>query len=266
MKNVFTLLLICILTLFIGCTNESDFIEETVEEQKENPDTDSGMKKLPRNLFVRGDQDGNRRDSNKNGFATIWLRDGDAMMSFPKKNTFELKWNRSLNIVGGKGWKIAKKGDSKYNIKKKINYKLEGKDGQIDFAGVYGWTANPPIEYYVVEKGNHFIKEDGYIRSKRYWANGSYYIFYKKRMPISPSAVCENCYFWQYVSVRQNQPKFNMKSSKTVNMSKHVSIWKKNGFVEEQSFRTFGTPAAYQVFGVETRGLHVSGRLKAKIN
>lgn len=265
MKNVFLSLGICAFILS-SCTTDSDFA----------PDENSELKAIKAsagsNLVVNGDSDGNRGDKYVNGgskFATAWLVDGGSTMSFPSENEYLMTWGSTKNYVGGKGWKINDNGDSNYNINKTIKYKLRGKTGRVDFAGVYGWTASPPVEYYVVEKGSHFIGDGDYEYTNTYWANGSYYDFYKKRTGNWPAAVCpDNCFFWQYVSVRRNQPTWWMANENNIDMSKHVEQWRWNGYTNWGTNNRLGTPAAYQVFGAETRpnnGQSVSGSLRANV-
>ncbi len=267
MKKVKLVALGIFLVTFSSCSKEETAESVTPEENSELVVTKAQASDP--DLYVPGTANGNRKDqNNSNGrWSTIWLVEGQANMSFPTYQKFKMEWENTKNMVGGKGWFINNNGNSNYNIGKEIKYRLQGKSGTVDFAGVYGWTTNPPVEYYVVEKGNHFIGDGDYEETKTYWANGSQYKFYKKRMPKLPSAVCTDCYFWQYVSVRQNQPNWNMSGDKTINMSKHVNIWKNNGFTNWGANNRLGTPAAYQVFGTEVRsyGNPTSGNLTAII-
>ena len=83
-------------------------------------------------------------------FWTLYYEGGSASISFPNANTyagnFAISYSGCNDVVGGKGWNP---GSARI-----INYNIGALSGSYNFVGVYGWTTNPLIEYYVAEKGS----------------------------------------------------------------------------------------------------------------
>src|SRR5215471_3823417 len=83
-------------------------------------------------------------------FWTLYYSGGSASITFPSAGTypgnFQINWNGCSDVVGGKGWSSGST--------RTVNYNCGSLSGTWKFFGVYGWTQNPIIEYYVAERGN----------------------------------------------------------------------------------------------------------------
>lgn len=240
MKHILYTLLIATFIL-TSCTND-ETIEETIEETQELIQDENLSQKvsIPQN---RTDGWNNKR------FWTVYKDGGSADITFPSANkypgNFNLSYKNTRNIVGGKGWKNGKN--------RRIGYNIGTLSGNYEFVGVYGWTNNPAVEYYVIEKGNGGIPNNGYTFVRNYKANNNTYGFYKKYIQNRPCALqAGDCNFWQYKSVRRNQTSIG--KNQGINMGRHSSVWKNS-----RNSNGFGKYVQYQVFGIEA----YSGNYKA---
>ncbi len=217
--------------LFINCEKDADILVEETQEQQLQVLSAEAKIYLPEN----------REDGYDEGYYwTVYKKGGAAQIDFPISNkyggNFQLDYQNTKNVVGGKGWKGGKD--------RKIGYNVGYTYGNFEFVGVYGWTKNTDVEYYVIEKGQGGTNGSGYTYVKTYWSDGKKYNFYKRYVKNAPCALSSNnCNFWQYKSVRQGQPKYISGKTEKISMSKHASEWRKEGF---------GSYTQYQVFGMET--------------
>jgi endo-1,4-beta-xylanase len=87
--------------------------------------------------------------------------------------------------------------------------------------GVYGWTTNPLVEYYVMET-NHGISTGG-TNMGTFTSDGATYTIWKHQQVNQPS-IQGTSTFWQYISIR-NSPR----TSGTVTLQNHFSAWAGKG-------------------------------------
>jgi hypothetical protein len=103
--------------------------------------------------------------------------------------------------------------------------------GNFSYIGIYGWSRNPLVEYYIVENsyGNAWNDHAGYIarlnqdtiqgtEMTSYTLDGSVYKVYKKTR-TGPS-IAGNQTFTQYFSIRQNA-----RTSGTISITEHFKEW-----------------------------------------
>ncbi|MCL1931106.1 MAG: chitobiase/beta-hexosaminidase C-terminal domain-containing protein [Treponema sp.] len=108
--------------------------------------------------------------------------------------------------------------------------------GNFSYIGIYGWSKNPTVEYYIVENsyGNAWNDHAGYIARLNqdtiqgddmgsYNLDGSDYKVYKKAR-TGPSIEGNNTSFTQFFSVRQNA-----RTSGTISVTKHFKQWEEKG-------------------------------------
>ena len=123
------------------------------------------------------------------------------------------------------------------NIYCGFNFNISGRyRGNFSYIGIYGWTRNPTVEYYIVENsfGNAWNDHAGYISNLNkdtiqgtdmgsYTLDGSVYNVYRKAR-TGPSIEGNNTSFTQFFSVRQTA-----RTSGTVSISEHFREWEKLG-------------------------------------
>ena len=108
--------------------------------------------------------------------------------------------------------------------------------GNFSYIGIYGWSRNPTVEYYIVENsyGNAWNDHAGYIarlnqdtiqgdEMEEYTLDGSVYKVYKKAR-TGPSIEGNNTSFTQFFSVRQTA-----RTSGTISITEHFKEWEKRG-------------------------------------
>lgn len=229
MKKMFSIFILAALT-FVGCTKDND---EVVADLTDNSEEIQKVR-IPQN----------RTDGYNGGlFWTVYKDQGTADMTFPSAGrypgNFNLSYNNTRNIVGGKGWKNGSA--------RRIGYNIGALSGNWEFVGVYGWTQNPDVEYYIVEKGQAGTNyaNQGYIkRGKPYTVNGRRYQLFARRVANAPCALRGgNCNFWQYKSVRLSGAPLNR--NQNIDIAGHARVWRNRGNVG------LGQWTQYQVFGIE---------------
>jgi endo-1,4-beta-xylanase len=188
-----------ILLLFAGCTKQ-DFNEDSQGNYQ------SG--------YTQEDSPLKSTGSNNGYFWSLYQEGGSASISFGSGGNFAISYSNVNDVVGGKGWNP---GSSSRNI----GYNIGSLSGSYNFVGVYGWTTNPLIEYYVAEKGS--VTGGTSIGSVS--ANGHTYSSYTQQRVNAPSIQGTQT-FWQYKDTWGGAP---TGSNQTVSMSPHVSHWQSAG-------------------------------------
>jgi endo-1,4-beta-xylanase len=138
---------------------------------------------------------------------------GSASVSFPSSSSIKCTWTSGITDCGfGKGWKPGSVKTVKFQIDSANNYHS---------VGLYGWTQNPLVEYYIDEMGNAGGTQLGTLSS-----DGHTYNCYKQQRTNAPSIEGTKT-FWQFKNSRQSSA--SVGSTCTVTMSNHVNYWKSKG-------------------------------------
>ena len=238
-----TLLFAALLTLvFTSCEKEPDLDTITETENQTAPPAEQG---IASKILTK-----QRTDGYYGRYWTVYKKGGSSEITHSDQYSggFQLSYTATENTVGGKGWDVGNN--------RTIGYNVGDAWGQREFIGVYGWTRNPDVEYYVVEYGRADVDNTkaGYLFVKDYESDGRIYSWYKRKVEAAPCALRNgDCNFWQYKSVRKYQKGLNR--SDTINMGTHAYHWK-NTPIGAGPLRGngFGQYTQYQVFGIETAG------------
>ncbi len=178
-------------------------------------------------------------------FYSLYVSGGSANITFPNAGTyagnFAITYSGVNDVVGGKGWNPGSA--------RTINYNIGSLSGSYNFVGVYGWTTNPLIEYYVCEKGS--VANGSVINSIS--SDGHTYNFYKHQQVNQPSII-GTATFWQYLD---NWGGTSTGSNHAVNMTNHINNWKNRG---GQGFGSYN----YQILALEAWG-GKSGSINATV-
>ena len=162
---------------------------------------------------------------NERGNGSVTCFGGDAECAF------KANWNNSGDYLARVGYYD---GSSKKTYKQLgdivagYNYTKSGDGGgSYSYIGVYGWTKNPMIEYYIVD--DSFTPNGGGM----YWGasdKGSYTMdgaTYTLKVGQRNNAPCiegDNCNFQQVFAVRKGS-----RQCGTINISEHFKEWEKKG-------------------------------------
>ncbi|EPS39174.1 hypothetical protein H072_7081 [Dactylellina haptotyla CBS 200.50] len=128
----------------------------------------------------------------------------------PSTNAFSLNWNTQNDFVVGVGWNPG----SNLPITHSGSFTVSSGLGSL---GVYGWTTNPLIEYYVMET-NVGISGLGTVKGS-VTSDGGTYTIYQNTRTNQPSILGTST-FQQFISVRQGG-----RSSGTVTVQNHFTAW-----------------------------------------
>lgn len=150
--------------------------------------------------------------TNNGYYYMLYLSGGSASMTLGSAGNFAVSWSGVGDIVAGKGWNPGSSRTVGYNCGSYSN------SGGGSF-GLYGWTTNPLIEYYVVEIGNPAagscvgsVSSDG----------GTYNIW--KHQQVSQPSIVGTTTFWQYLSIRSSSNSQN--ANHTITTGNHFTAWK----------------------------------------
>ena len=150
-------------------------------------------------------------------FWSLFVSGGSANITFPNAGqfagNFAISYSNVGDVVGGKGWNPG----SSHSI----GYNVGSLSGSYNFVGIYGWTINPLIEYYVCEKGS--VASGGVINSIN--SDGHGYNFYRHQQ-ISQPSIQGTQTFWQYLDQWGGT---SVGANHTVTMANHINNWRNNG-------------------------------------
>jgi len=187
-------------------------------------------------------------ESSRLGYET-WDEDstGDANFRWYGTNqgggaAFRAEWgspNRPKDFLARVGyfWNQGNPHTFYGNIYCGFNFTKSGQyRGNFSYIGIYGWSRNPTVEYYIVENsyGNAWNDHAGYIARLNqdtiqgddmgsYTLDGSVYRVYRKSR-TGPSIEGNNTSFTQFFSIRQTA-----RTNGTISVTEHFNEWDKLG-------------------------------------
>jgi endo-1,4-beta-xylanase len=145
-----------------------------------------------------------------------YVSSGSSNISFPGAGTypgnFAVSYSNVGDVVAGKGWNPG-------SSTRTIGYNIGALSGSYNFVGVYGWTTNPLIEYYVCELGSitWSATNVGSVSS-----DGHTYGLWKHQQVNQPSII-GTATFWQYLSQWGGS---STGSNHAVTLANHFNYWR----------------------------------------
>jgi len=166
--------------------------------------------------------------SNQSGTAggytwTIWSSgSGGCLTSYGKGAAFKATWNNSGDFLSRVGlqWDETKTYDQYGTISADYAYTKTGSAGGYSFIGIYGWSNNPLVEYYIVDDwfGSGPPTGGGTMKGTLNVDDGTYNI-YTHTQNNQPS-IHGNQTFPQFFSVRQKA-----RQCGHISISEHFKKW-----------------------------------------
>jgi endo-1,4-beta-xylanase len=151
------------------------------------------------------------------GYTYEFWRDTGGGCMVAHADGFSMEWNENNNVLARKG---IRPGTGSEIVTYEAIYSADG----TSFLGIYGWTQNPLVEYYIVDnwggtrppgdRGEHLgtVESDG----------GSYDIHLTEQ--VDRPSIEGVTTFPQYWSVRTTP-----RSSGTITVSTHFAAWESHG-------------------------------------
>lgn len=181
--------------------------------------------------FVEDKTQPNSTGTSNGFFWSLYTEGGSSSITQGAAGNFAISYSNVNDVVGGKGWNPGSA--------RTIGYNVGALNGSYNFVGIYGWTTNPLIEYYVGEMGN--VSGGTFVNSIS--SDGHSYNFYKSQRVNAPSII-GTATFWQY---KDNWGGAPVAQNRSVNMANHINNWKSRG---GQGFGSYN----YQILALEAFG------------
>ena len=211
------ILFAAVLFTLTGCKKES--------ASKSNTDTERQSGFVQDNILTES-------TGNSNGFFwSLYREGGSASITQGSAGNFAISYSNVTDVVGGKGWNPGSA--------RTIGYNVGALSGSYNFVGIYGWTTNPLIEFYVAEKGS--VTGGTFVNSIS--SDGHSYSFYKFQRVNKPSII-GTATFWQY---KDNWGGAPTAQNRSVNMANHINNWRSRG---GQGFGSYN----YMILALEAYG------------
>ena len=134
----------------------------------------------------------------------IWYQGGNNNMTFYDNGTYKASWNGTGDFLARVGFKYNE--DKSYSelgpIDAYFKWSKSGSAGGYNYIGIYGWTVDPLVEYYIVddwfsEPGANLLGQ----RKGEFTVDGATYEIYQNTRNNAPS-IKGNQTFPQYFSKR----------------------------------------------------------------
>jgi len=140
---------------------------------------------------------------------------------------FSADWNNAgdyLARIGFEWGNAGKSYDTYGQISAQFAYKKTGSAGGYSYIGIYGWSTNPCVEWYIVDDSfNGMPVNPGSTTNKgTVTIDGGDYILYTRQTTGTGGSRCNNVSSWaQYYSIRKTA-----RQCGTISITKHFDAWK----------------------------------------
>jgi endo-1,4-beta-xylanase len=143
---------------------------------------------------------------------------------------FSTSWNNAGDFLARLGYEWGNAGksyDSYGAITAQFAYKKTGNAGGYSYIGIYGWSTNPCVEWYIVDDSfNGMPVNPGNTSNKgTVTIDGGDYILYTRQTNGTGGSRCNGVSSWaQYYSVRKTA-----RQCGTISITQHFDAWKTAG-------------------------------------
>jgi hypothetical protein len=148
---------------------------------------------------------------------------------------FRAEWNNADTFLGRVGlyWNQGKPYSDYKNVfcDFKFTRSANGTAGGHSYLGIYGWSKNPMIEWYIVDDwyGNGIIQPHNMggeaAKKDEFFVDGATYFIYQATRPAGSGNIEGSFYpFPQYFSIRQER-----RQSGTISITEHFKAWERIG-------------------------------------
>jgi len=160
----------------------------------------------------------------------IWSNGGPGYLTTFDTPAFIARWNNSGDYLGRLGfeWGNSGKAYTAYGtIKADVAFKKSGTAGGYSYVGIYGWSTNPCIEWYIVDDSFHTMPfNTGDPVSGTFELDGGVYNLVKRHTSGTGGNRCGNVTSWdQFYSIRKTG-----RQCGTISISEHFKTWDARGW------------------------------------
>ncbi len=150
-------------------------------------------------------------------YYSLWSNgQGSVNMTLDGSNGYSVSWSNIGDFTAGKGWNPG----SGHTISYSGSYSNSGGGA----FGIYGWTTNPLVEYYIVEAPGQTGSPAQGQQVGSLTSDGATYTIWKHQQVNQPCITGNTCTFWQYISLRQGA-----RTSGTITIQNHFNAWAQAG-------------------------------------
>ena len=156
----------------------------------------------------------------------IWYQGGNNSMTYYDNGTYKASWSNTGDFLARVGFKYDEKHtyEELGPIDAYFNWKKDGSAGGYNYIGIYGWTVDPLVEYYIVD--DWFGKPGANLLGQKkgeFEVDGAKYEIWQNTRVQQPS-IKGTSTFPQYFSVRSNS-----RSCGHIDITAHFKKWESIG-------------------------------------
>jgi endo-1,4-beta-xylanase len=169
---------------------------------------------------------GNSQGGTGNLAWQIWSNVGTGNLTTFSTPAFSASWNNSGDYLGRLGYEWGSRGQAYTaygTITAQFVARKSGTGGGYSYIGMYGWTNNPCIEWYIVDDSyNRMPVNPGSTTNKgTVMIDGGSYIMYTRQTSGTGGSRCSGVSSWaQYYSVRTTA-----RACGQISLTEHFSAW-----------------------------------------
>jgi endo-1,4-beta-xylanase len=230
---IFVFLMVCF--FLPACTTSKQKEGQNMEEQNNDE------KKLTAYRTFSGNSRGNQPLPGTPYGYEVWSAGGNnnkLIWYGPKQGggaAFRAEWNNSNDFLGRVGyfWNQGRPYAYYKNIFCEFDFtrSANGTAGSYSYIGIYGWSRNPMIEWYIVDDWYGFgimgpsSMGGGAAKKGEFTADGAVYFIYQALRPAGSANIeGSNAPFAQFFSIRQTR-----RQSGTISITEHFKEWERIG-------------------------------------
>jgi hypothetical protein len=163
----------------------------------------------------------------------IWSNTGEGQLTTYAEPAFIATWNNSGGYLGRLGFEWGGFGsdpvphDQRGEISAQFVSRKTGTAGGYSYVGMYGWTTNPCVEWYVVDDSYNQMPINPGTTTKEgeVEIDGGTYIMYTRPTTGTGGTRCDGVTNWaQYYSVRRTA-----RACGVISLSEHFRAWQELG-------------------------------------
>ncbi len=172
----------------------------------------------------------------------LWKDSGNTSMTLKDGGTFSCEWDNINNVLFLKGKRFKDNLTYQQIGNISIDYECNFEPNGNSYLGVYGWTQNPLVEYYIIDSWGPWKPPGASSKGTIYIDDGTYDIYDVTRYNF-PS-INGPATFKQYWSVRTTK-----RTKGTISVSEHFKTWESLGMTMGKMYEVMFLIEGYQSNG-----------------